>query len=129
MELLDVNETVLDELGGMQLAGYTFDTTDPIAPGAGEPLTLLWRAPQAGSMREIEIMVTDALGKVVQTQTLTVGGPEVQAGQYLRQDLNVSLPSPLTNGKYPVRLTVQGGSTLPLETNSRLLGTVEVKGQ
>lgn len=126
---LDVNRVVLQEVDGMQLVGYTLETGEPYAPGAAVPLTLLWRAPQAGAMREVTLTVSDLVGKTAVTQTQTLGGAGTAAGQYLRQELGVPLPTSLTAGKYNVRLNVRGGGAWLLQSNSETLGTIEVSAQ
>lgn len=125
-ELLGVSEIVLRDLGGIQFAGYDLDTSEPFAPGASVPATLLWRIPQAGAAREIEFAVTDQLGNVVASQTAAVGGADAQAGQYLRREFNISLPQALAAGKYLAQVTVRGGTDLPFTSNKMLLDTLEV---
>jgi hypothetical protein len=96
------------------------DVSEPFQPGASLPLTLLWRILD-GDSHEYEITLTDELGKVVAIQTGNVSGA---AGQYVRQDTGIELPSPMTAGKYVMRVKVLGG--LPLTGGSAELGTVEV---
>ena len=125
-ELLGVNEIVLRDTGGIQFVGYDLDTTEAFAPGARVPVTLLWRMPQAGMMREIEFSITDQLGKVIASQTASVGG-DVQAGQYVRQELAVVLPETLSAGKYLAHVSVRGGMNLPFASDKMMLGTLEVR--
>ena len=125
-ELLGVNEIVLREMGGIQFVGYDLDTTEAFAPGARVPVTLLWRMPQAGMTREIEFSITDQLGKVIASQTASVGG-DVQAGQYVRQELGVVLPETLSAGKYLAQVSVRGEMNLPFASDKMMLGTLEVR--
>lgn len=124
-ELLGVSSIVLDVIGGLELAGYTLDTTDAFAPGAHVPLTLLWRTPQAGTARRAELTLLDPTGKVVTTVTTDLGGQDVAAGQYLRSEETLQLPENLPAGKYQVRLAVRGGGP-GSASNGLTLGTVEV---
>lgn len=126
-ELLGVSKIVLRDLGGILFAGYDLDTGEPFAPGASVPATLLWRIPQTGAAREIELAVTDQLGNVVASQTATVGGADAQAGQYERQEFSVPLPQALAAGSYLAQVTVRGGTNLPFASNRLLLDTMEVK--
>jgi hypothetical protein len=128
-ELLDVPHIVLRDLGGIQFVGYDLDTGDAFTPGETVSVTLLWRMPLAGATRQIQVTVTDQLGKTIAAQTASVGGGDVQAGQYVRQELGVALPAAVAPGKYLVRVNVEGGMTLPLSANSMLLDTLEVTAQ
>lgn len=128
-DLLGVNEIVLRDVGGLQLVGYDLDTSEPFAPGAAVPVTLLWRIPQSGAAREIALQLTDQLGQVIALQTAAVGGGGYQAGQYARQELVVTLPETIAAGKYLVQVNVRGGTNLPFTTNRVLLNTVEVRAQ
>ncbi|MBI4673514.1 MAG: DUF2723 domain-containing protein [Chloroflexi bacterium] len=127
-ELLGVSEIVLRELGGIQFAGYDLDTTEPYAPGTGIPVTLLWRMPQNGMARDIELTVTDQLGHVIASQIARVGGAG-GGGQYVRQELGIPLPETLAAGKYAVQVNVRGGMTLPFTSKSMTLGRLEVAAQ
>jgi hypothetical protein len=127
-ELLDVPHIVLRDLDGIQFVGYDLDTGDAFTPGETVPVTLLWRMPQASAMRQIQIAVTDQLGKTIASQTASVGGGDVQAGQYVRQELGVALPAGAL-GKYLVRVSVDGGTALPFSANSMMLEPLEVTAQ
>lgn len=127
-QALDVAQVTLRNLGGLEFVGYDLDTTEAFAPGAGVPVTLLWRMPQAGATREIELTVTDQLGKVIASQTASVGGADVQAGQYVRQESGLALPATLAAGKYLVQVNVRGG-TVPFTPNTMMLGILEVAAQ
>ncbi len=124
-ELLSVQETPLRDLGGIELSGFDFDVSEPFAAGANVPLTLLWRVMQNGVAREYEVTLTDPFGHVVLTQNGSVGGGDIVAGQYARQELELKLPPNLAAGKYTARVTVRGG--LPFWSSSITLGTLEVQ--
>lgn len=128
-ELLGVNQIVLRDVGGIQLVGYDLDTSEPFAPGASVPVTLLWRIPQADATREIDLVVTDQLGKSIVSQTASVGGGGTLANQYARQTISVTLPPTLAPGKYPLRVIVRGGMNLPFTSNPMTLGMLEVAAQ
>jgi hypothetical protein len=125
-ELLGMGNVVLRELGGIELSGYDMDTSEAYTAGSVVPTTLLWRIPSAGTTREYEIHIRDEFGKSVAQQKGSVGGQEVAAGQYIRQDLGVELPVTLPAGKYAIQVSVPGGLPIPLTSNSAILGTVEV---
>lgn len=126
-ELLGVNTTVLRDVEGVELSGYDLDVSDPFPRGSGIPLTLLWRMPGNGAARDYELVLTDEFGKVVQTQAGTVGEGDVRAGQYVRQELEVSLPTTLAAGKYILGLKVHAGLALPFQPDSITLGRLEVQ--
>lgn len=126
-ELLGVNEIVLRDVAGIELSGYDLDLSEPFAAGADIPFTLLWRLAQNAALREYDLAVTDELGQVFKTQTESVGGQDVRAGQYVRQDLAVKLPATLAPGKYILRLNVRAGFALPFQSASVLLGRFDVK--
>jgi hypothetical protein len=128
-ELLGVNEIVLRDVGGIQFAGYDLDTSEAFAPGANVPVTWLWRIPQTGATRELELAVTDQLGKVIASQTATVGGGDTRAGQYVRQELAVALPQTIAPGKYPIQVSVRGGMKLPFASDKMMLGMLEVAAE
>ncbi|HZQ10082.1 MAG TPA: DUF2723 domain-containing protein [Anaerolineae bacterium] len=124
-DLLGVDRLAFRNLGELELVGYTLDTSEPFQPGTTIPLTLLWRAPQPGAMSIVNVALTDTLGKLLETNSNTVGGQDTEAGQYVRQELNLSLPNNLTTGSYLVQLKASGGmSFVPA---SMTLGTLEVK--
>lgn len=120
-ELLGVSKTVVRDLGGVELSGYDLDTTEPYLPGASIPITLLWRNLLQETPRDYEVTVSEELGKVIATQPGSVTG---KSGEYVRQDVSVTLPNSLAPGKYIVRVTVPGG--LPLQNNTATLGRMEV---
>ncbi|MCG3140018.1 MAG: hypothetical protein HDKAJFGB_00975 [Anaerolineae bacterium] len=128
-ELLGVREIVLRDLGGLEFAGYDLDTSEAFAPGARVPVTLLWRLPDAGATREIELAVTDQLGKNIVAQTLPVGESAAQAGQYARQEFTLALPENLAPGKYPIQVRVRGGANLPFQSSTMTLGMLEAIAQ
>lgn len=128
-ELLGVQQTVLKDLNGIELSGYDLDTSDPYVPGADIPLTLLWRAAEDDSTRDYDIVLADEFGKPLQTTPFTVGSPGVQAGQYLRQNSTIKLPTALAAGNYFLQLTVRGGASLPFQPNTITLGKLRIKGQ
>lgn len=125
-ELLGVSKIVLQEIGGVELSGYDFDNSEAYPAGASVPLTLLWRAGQNGMTREFEITVADVLGNIVHTQNVSVGGGDVFAGQYLRQELALNLPNTLAPDKYLVRLNARS-MALPFQTNRITLGALEIQ--
>lgn len=122
-ELLGVSETVVQDLGGVELSGYDFDVSDAFAPGASVPLTLLWRDLHGGT-RDYDVTLADEFGKTITTVTEKVTG---QAGQYVRQELALPLPATVAPGKYIARVTLHGGLTLPLQANAFTLETLKVR--
>ncbi len=125
-ELLGIDRAVLAPVGGIELSGYSLDTSEPYPPGAVVPLTMLWRMPAAATAREIEIAITDPFGKPVDSQRAQIGGADVRAGQYVRQELGIQLPAELAAGNYALGVTVEGGTSLPFLSNTRQLGTLAV---
>lgn len=125
-DLLGVNQIIIRDLGGLQLVGYTFDNSESFSKGDAVPVTLLWRANQAGSAANITLSIADSFGKVVATQQGALGGSSVAAGQYVRQDMSIPLPDTITKGEYTVKLTAQGSAQSPLTTNTLNLTTLEV---
>jgi len=125
-EALGMNSIVLRDLGGVELSGYDLDTGEGYTAGTSIPMTLLWRVPSSGATHEYEVTLEDDLGKKVASQMGTVGSADVEAGQYVRQDVSVNLPETILPGKYVIRVTVRGGPPLPLQSNSHPLGTVEI---
>lgn len=126
-ELLGVPETVLQDLGGVELSGYDLDTSEPFGAGANIPLTLLWRALQDNVVIQYDLIVADEFGKVVATQKGTLGGESILQGQYVRQTPELKLPSALAAGTYFVQLTVHGSPGLPFQPNTITLGRLRVK--
>ena len=123
-ELLGVQRTVLQDLGGVELSGYDFDTSEPFSPGTKIPMTLLWRI--TNNARDFEISVADEFGKQIASQTSNVSG---DGGQYVRQNLELQLPNTLAAGKYIVRVNGRGGFLLPFQSNSVTLGTIQIQTQ
>jgi len=128
-ELLGVQTSVLQDLGGIELSGYDFEAGDPYVPGAVVPLTLLWRTLEDGSTRDYDIILADEFGKAVQTTSFTVGGTDIRGGQYVRQTPTIKLPTAIAAGNYFLQLTVHGGSALPFQPNSITLGKLRIKAQ
>lgn len=120
-ELLGVSQTVVRDLGGIELSGYDLDKSEPYPAGSAVPLTLLWRILQANKTYEYEVTVAEELGKVVATQTGSVSG---KSGEYVRQNLGIPLLNTFAPGKYIVRATVRGG--LPFQDNTVNLGRIEI---
>ncbi len=125
-ELLGVNQIVLRDLGGVELSGYDLETSEPFAAGAQIPLTLLWRVWQNENPREFEIIVADEFGKIITHEGSNVSG---LAGQYVRQNMTLTLPNPLAAGRYFVRVNVRGGLQLPFQENTVTLGMLQVQAQ
>ncbi len=123
-ELLGMQKTVLQDLSGVELSGYDLDTSEPFAPGATIPLTLLWRI--SNGARDFEIVVADEFGKQITSQTSNVSG---DVGQYVRRNFQLQLPNTLATGKYIVRVNGRGGFLLPFQSNSILLGTLQLQTQ
>lgn len=122
-ELLGVSETVVQDLGGVELSGYDFDVSDAFMPGASVPLTLLWRMLQGGT-REYDVTLADEFGKTITTVTKNVTG---EAGQYVRQDIGLALPANVAPGKYVARVTLHGGLALPWQPNAFTFETLKVR--
>jgi hypothetical protein len=128
-DLAGVQHLTLANLGGVELVGYDLDTTEPFVPGGQIPLTALWRF-KSGGAPEMQLELIDANLRIVESHTVRAGESEPSmrfaVGQYLREQLSITLPETTPVGRYVLRLR-RAGAGLPLVTTSIVnLGGIEV---
>lgn len=88
----DIDRLRLRDFGGLLLVGYSLDNGAPYAPGSQIPVTLLWRATTANVQRNLELRLVNANDQAVASRAFTLGGADVRVGQYLRQELALTVP-------------------------------------
>lgn len=122
-----VERTPLTDFGGIQLTGYSLDTSGGYPPGALLPLTLVWRVFQPGGTVEYELTVQNASGLIVQTQKGSIEAGALSPGQYVRQETTLTLPANVQAGRYSVRLVARGRTPSLFTVNNLLLGALNVR--
>ncbi|MGB8646463.1 MAG: hypothetical protein WCF84_14590, partial [Anaerolineae bacterium] len=92
-QLFDVERHVTRDFGGAVLVGYALDSADGYQAGDDIPITLLWRV-ASDQPRQLELTLRDNSYTVITNQPLTVPANHITGGQYVRQQLTLSIPSP-----------------------------------
>jgi Protein O-mannosyl-transferase TMEM260-like len=128
---IDVDHLRTRDFGGIELVGYSLDVTDPYPAGAPIPITLLWRASAASAQHSVALRLMNANDDTVSSFAFPLGGAQVRAGQYLRQELTVNVPKDQHSGSLTVELDDATPDyfrcELPLFTPCTVLGRIRVK--
>ncbi len=127
----DIDHVRLRDFGGLLLVGYSLDSSEPYAPGSDIPINLLWRATAANVQRNLVLTLVSANDQVVASRTFTLGDTSVLTGQYLRQELALTVPKQQPRSSLTIELDNAPRDylvcELPFFTACTVLGKVQVR--
>lgn len=126
-DLIGVQHLLLRAFDGLELVGYDLETSEPFAPGATVSITQVWRVLQSGVKRVFALRLVDMYGKVLAQEQVTVGGVELAAGEYTREERQLRIPKDVAAGTYVLQLAAGEGLNLPFFANAVTLGEIEVQ--
>lgn len=128
---LDIDTRRQRDFGGLTLLGYSVDSSDPYPAGSTVPITLLWRASTAGVERDLGLRLLNAGDNPVASQEFRLGGASVRVGQYIRQEIGLTVPKSQPKGALTLELDYAPrdylACELPIFTPCTVLGKVQVK--